>query len=333
MRINERARRSIDDRLFDELDALVRDTYQLWDHEWVGFSWRNYTYDHVHRVRWLALSLAADEGADTRPLDVAALLHDITKSYDGEIVMRDGARVLDEQGFWRNAFLPPAHANHATDLYRFLDLAGTLHSESGACVADALLAERGYDPAFRAHVGEIIRSHLRVTEASSPEGRCLYDADTIDANIGHPALYRNIQISMHLLEQQLAADGATLGAFLDGNLHAYLEEMVCRKWPDWVDGKLHTFVDRMTTDAGRRRALARIERIRASLAVMQDEMRDVGTALVDGYLAPIAAFMRGSRNPVMPDELAQLEARWPAGSGCPAARLLETLRRESAGDW
>ena len=32
-----------------ELDQLVAETYQLWDEEWVGFSWRNYTYDHMSR--------------------------------------------------------------------------------------------------------------------------------------------------------------------------------------------------------------------------------------------------------------------------------------------
>jgi len=56
------------DEVLERLNTLTRDTYQLWDHEWVGFSWRNYTYDHVRRVRNLALSLAAEEGADPRVL-------------------------------------------------------------------------------------------------------------------------------------------------------------------------------------------------------------------------------------------------------------------------
>src|SRR5215472_16198914 len=97
-----------------ELDALVRDTYQLWDECWVGFSWRNYTYDHVQRVRRLALNLAAEESADQHVLDVASVLHDVTKSYDGEVLMRDGQRVFDEQGFWRNEYLPPARVNAVT---------------------------------------------------------------------------------------------------------------------------------------------------------------------------------------------------------------------------
>src|SRR4051812_25517041 len=150
-----------DEAILQELDALMRETYQLWDHEWVGFSWRNYTYDHVRRVRNLALSLAAEEGADTRVLDFAAVLHDITKSYDGEVLMRDGKHILDEHGFWRNEFLPPARVNAFTEMYDDLNLAGTLHNVSGARIADALLDARGYDAPFRAHVAEIIVSHLK----------------------------------------------------------------------------------------------------------------------------------------------------------------------------
>jgi hypothetical protein len=167
------------------LDGLVRETYQLWDQEWVGFSWRNYTCDHVRRVRNLALSLVAEEGdlAHARVLDLAALLHDITKPYDGEALMRDGQRVVDERGYWRNAVLPPARANDITRLYDALGLSGSVHNISGAQVAAALLAAQGYLPDVRAHASEIIMSHLKVTPETSLEGRCLYDADTIGANI------------------------------------------------------------------------------------------------------------------------------------------------------
>lgn len=321
-----------DEAVLGELDGLVRETYQLWDHEWVGFSWRNYTYDHVRRARNLALSLAAEEGGDTRVLDFAAVLHDVTKSYDGEIIMRDGKRVLDEQGFWRNEFLPPARANDVTARYDALGLAGSVHNVSGARIADTLLTARGYDPRFRAHVGEIIVSHLQVTDASSLEGRCLYDADTIDANIGHPALYRNIQISMHILEQQHAARGESTDGYLAEHLRERLHYYVCEQWPAWVSGKHRDFVERMTTRAGRRRALARIRRIEESVAVMQAEMNELDTAIVTGYLAPVVYFMRSRRNPSLPDELAALETRWPAGSPYPAARFLEILRRECAGE-
>ncbi len=315
------------------LHGLVRETYQLWDHEWVGFSWRNYTYDHVCRVRNLALSLAAEEGVETRALDLAAVLHDVTKSYDGEVMMRDGRRVLDDDGLWRNEYLPPARANEVTRLYDALSLAGSVHHHSGARVADALLQGYGYPAALREHVAEIIVSHLRVSEASSVQGRCLYDADTIDANIGHPALYRNIQISMHRLEQQHTAEGISTNTYLATRLREHLHDFVITRWPQWVEGKLDDFVGRMATESGRRRALARIEHLRETLAAMREELDDFDAAIAHGSLAPVVHFVRGTRNPSLIDELCLLERRWPAGSRHAAGRFLGALRRESEGAW
>lgn len=321
-----------DEAVLPELDALVRATYQLWDEEWVGFSWRNYTYDHVRRVRNLALSLAAEEGADIRVLDFAAVLHDVTKSYDGEVLLRDGQRVVDEHGLWRNAYLPPARANAITALFDALELAGSVHHISGARIAEALLAERGYAPEFRAHVGEIIISHLKVTDGSSLEGRCLYDADTIDANIGHPALYRNIQISMHMLERQHAERGESVDAYLAERLHELLRQYVRERWPAWIGGKTDDFVARMTTQAGRRRALARIGRLHAALATMQGELEQFDAALESGYLAPIVYCISSRRNPSLDAEVALMAALWPESTPHAAGRFVATLRHESAGE-
>ncbi len=315
------------------LDGLMRETYQLWDQEWVGFSWRNYTYDHVRRVRNLALSLAAEEGemVDTRVLDVAAVLHDITKAYDGEALMRDGQRMVDERGYWRNAVLPPARANDITRLYDALRLSGSVHNISGAQVAEALLDERGYPPAFRAHVGEVIVSHLIVTPETSLEGRCLYDADTIDANIGLPALYRNIQISLHSLETQLHAQDTTVDAYLAAHLHDLLRAYVADRWPAWIAGKGRDFVPRLTTAAGRRRARARLERLEGALVVMQAEVERGDPETAMGYLAPIIHFIGNRRNPSLSEELTVLERHWPASAARPAAHLIELLRRECEG--
>lgn len=312
------------------LVELVRQTYLLWDEDWVGFSWRAYTHDHVRRVRNLAMRLAEEEGADTRPLDLGATLHDITKSYDGEIVMKDGKRVLDEHGFWRNAFLPPARQNSVTALYERLGLKGQLHNVSGARIADALLAEQGYPQAMRDHVQEIIVTHLKVGPDSSVEGRCLYDADTIDANIGLPAFYRNIQISLHHLERQYAARGESLDAFLEASLREYLEPYVREKLPAWVAGKDKDFVARMTTESGRRRAQARIDRLSQTLVAMGQELDALEAALEQGQLAPAVYFMRNRRNPSLANDLATLAARWPAG-GAPAGAFLAALARECNG--
>jgi HD superfamily phosphodiesterase len=88
-----------------ELEALVRETYQLWDQEWVGFSWRNYTYDHVQRVRALARTICAREA--TPVADYAGLLHDMSKSYDGDNI---GRQASDENGLM-NEVLPPVRQN------------------------------------------------------------------------------------------------------------------------------------------------------------------------------------------------------------------------------
>ncbi|HEV7213878.1 MAG TPA: HD domain-containing protein [Chloroflexota bacterium] len=321
-----------DAAVLEELIRLTRETYLLWDEDWVGFSWRNYTHDHVRRVRNLAMHLCLEEGGDTRPLDLAATLHDITKSYDGEIIMKDGKRVIDEKGLWHNEFLPPARRNHVTDLYDQLGLRGLVHNTSGARIADALLTEYGYPQALRDHVQEIIITHLTVSEQSSLEGRCLYDADTIDANIGYPAFYRNIQISMHNMERQYAARGASLDAFLTDSLQEYLEPYVREKLPAWVEGKRRDFVGKMTTAAGKRRAEVRLDRLGAEMVRMSEELDTLEAALEAGRLAPAVYFMRNRRNPSVSADLATLMERWPTEEAA-AAQFLASLHRESAGVW
>ena len=154
-----------------ELDQLVAETYQLWDEEWVGFSWRNYTYDHVSRVRALARTLGQREKADDLVIRYGATLHDITKSFDGEILTGpDGKRVVDENGLWLNDYLPPARANKLTRLYDQLDLHRTVHSKSGAVISNALLDEYGLPKEFRDHVQEVIHTHLMPGALSRPTG-------------------------------------------------------------------------------------------------------------------------------------------------------------------
>jgi hypothetical protein len=321
-----------DAAVLEELIQLSRETYLLWDEDWVGFSWRNYTHDHVRRVRNLAMHLCLEEGGNTRPLDLGATLHDITKSYDGEIIMKDGKRVIDEKGLWHNEYLPPARRNRVTDLYDQLGLRGQIHNISGARIADALLAEYGYPQSLRDHVQEIIVTHLTVSAASSLEGRCLYDADTIDANIGYPAFYRNIQISMHNMERQYAARGASLDEFLATSLQEYLEPYVREKLPAWLEGKRRDFVSKMTTASGKRRAEARIDRLGAEMVSMGQELDTLEAALDAGRLAPAVYFMRNRRNPSVSADLAALMERWPAEQAA-AAQFLASLQRESAGVW
>lgn len=322
-----------DQETLAELDAIMRATFQLWDQEWVGFSWRNYTYDHVRRVRNLAVSLGGEEGADTRVIDFAAVLHDITKSYDGAILMKDGKRVLDANGFWQNEFLLPQRDNHVTALYERLGLQGQLHNESGGAIANALLDERGYPADFREHVVEVIRTHLMVKEWSSLEGRCIYDADTLDANIGHPALFRNVHITMHNLERQHAQRGESVDDLLHHHLRAHLEPYVTERLAGWVNGKEHDFVPKMTTEAGRSRAMARIERLQKTVEAMTAEFANYDEEIEHGRLAVLVYFMRNRQNPALSEQFPELQARWPEGLDVGAARFLTTLQREIDGVW
>ncbi|HEV8636194.1 MAG TPA: HD domain-containing protein [Chloroflexota bacterium] len=319
-----------------ELDELVRETHQLWDEEWVGFSWRNYTYDHMARVRALARTLGQREGADDLVIRYGATLHDCTKSFDGEILIApDGKRVTDENGLWLNDYLPPARANRLTRIYDQLDLHRTVHSKSGALVADRLLNERGLPESFRQHVQEVIHSHLIPGPESSIEGRCLYDADTVDANIGLPAFYRNIRISMHRQEEQFAQKGEELGAWLEAHRDEFLRSYVRERVRPWNEGKRNDFIPKLTTDAAKPVAAERVERLNVWLDALSAELDDPATGLKEGALAVVWDFVQRRRNPSLTQELIRLELLYcqPGGERkSPAARFIADLRREVAGE-
>ena len=293
-----------------KLEAIVHETYQLWDEVWVGFSWRNYTYDHVMRVRSLARTIAEREGGDLRALEFAATLHDITKSFDGEILLQDGKRVLDDDGFWLNEKLPPARRNQIVDLYDELSLVGSVHHVSGGKIATALLVGHGYDEEFCHLVREIIAAHLKPRQTTSAAGLSLYDADTIDANIGLPAFYRNIQISMHRLEGDMRGKGDDLDAYLADNLQSYLDGYLGERIPTWVTGKRDDFIAKLSTEAGRSVARDRIEYLAAEVEEIHCELKDYATNLERGRLAIVKRFMTRRNNPRLSTELAYLNNGW-----------------------
>ena len=319
--------------LLAELSALLHDTYNCWDEDWVGFSWRDYTYDHVQRVRALALAMGENAGA-ALTLNYAALLHDITKSYDGEIVMRDGKRVLDENGFWRNETLMPARQNLVSRIYQERGLRGTVHSISGAVVATELLKPHGFDEPFLAHVREIIETHLKVDpDRSSLEGKLLYDADTIDANVGLPAFYRNIQITAHRLDEEYARAGESFAENLAQNLKAFLVPYLRESVPNWINGKQNDFVGRMTTEWGREVILSRIERLHRHLDEFHRELGSFDDAVQNGRLAVVRRFFFHRDQPRLSLELAYLENEWlPRSSATDgAASLISDFKLEQAG--
>lgn len=322
-----------DRAILGELEELVRETYLLWDEDWVGFSWRNYTFDHVLRVRNLARTIAEQEGGDLRSLEFAATLHDITKSYDGEILTRDGKRILDADGFWITAKLKPARQNRVTVLYERLGLSETVHHYSGSRIATALLREYGYDEAFCAAVREIVLAHLKPLPTSSPAALSLYDADTIDANIGLPAFYRNVRITVHRLEQDLRRRGDDLDTYLANHLRPFLTGYLCEKIPPWIHGKRSDFLARLTTDTGRAIANRRLERLLAQLADLIAELEDFETNVRRGRLAIVRRFIEHRQNPSLSDEISELAAGGAIAAALTdgARAFLEAYRREIAG--
>lgn len=317
-----------------ELEDLVYATYGLWDEDWVGFSWRNYTFDHVQRVRALARTLAAREGADARVLEFATLLHDLTKSYDGEIIVKDGQRVLDANGFWRNEYLPPARRNVISDLYDEFGLQGSVHHDSGARLAAHLLSERGYSAVFCAHVAEIIRSHLKVSDHSSLEGGIIYDADTIDSNIGLPALYRNLMITLRGRDKQAQAQGLPdAGLELEGDPEAFFRHWVLERLPGWVNSKHRDFVTKMTTESGKTLADARIDRLGVLVEELAHELSFFEEALRTGRLAVLWYFATHRHGAELSKQLDALAGPWAVevGATAEAGQFIQNIRDEANG--
>jgi len=320
--------------LLDELSELVRETYHCWEAGWVGFTWQNYTYDHVQRVRKLALTLGRREGVDLRVLEFATLLHDITKGYDGEVITDgQGRRLLDERGFWHNELRLPVVHNRVTEIFERLGLAGQLHHESGAAVAQELLAEQGLSPTFCKRVAEVIRSHLQPDADSPPEGLVLYDADTIDANCGLPAFLRNVHIHLHFREVRAGPGEVPLDQLLRDRPRDYLDPYIRERLPTWAAGKRRDFPPRLMTEAGREMAERRLAHLEYTLRELAAELDAFEMNSHRGRLAVVLYFMRHRDNPVLSEQLTFLERQWLHLNGATSEThaFVASIRREMEG--
>lgn len=320
--------------LLARLERLLRETYALWEAGWVAFNWRAYSYDHVQRVRALALNLCRSEGGDATVAELAALLHDITKPYDGEYVTHsEGNRIVDAQGYWRNQARPPIRSNRAIALYQKLGLAGQPHNESGAALAHHLLREHGVDRAVCARVAQTIRDHLRPAPDVPTESRCLYDADTIDANIGLPAFVRNIYIHLHYRDRRRGPDELPTDALLRERPLGYLRPYISENLPRWSEGKRRDFLPRLLTPSGRKTARARLEHLAHTWDHLTGELDRFATGSSHGCLAVILHFMRHRDDPSIAEETAYLAGEWlTANQATPQARgLVSRLVREMKG--
>ena len=315
---------SDDARILGELEELVKETFLLWDEKRVGFSWRHYYFNHTQRVRMLSLSIGKHEGADLRKLEYATLMHDITKRYDGKILSdKDGKRIVDEDGFWRNEMLPPnpGKSNVVTQLYEEHDQAYKIHNESGAFIARMILRGYGFPEDFCDGVGSIIRTHLKPSESNSEktrefnenlEGRILYEADTIDSNLGLVAFFRNIGIHTYNMLQRTGK----------AELRDYIEGI-----PRWLNMK-EDFLPRMQTETGRKRGGTRQKRNRKMWSLIELEKEDFELNEKYGILGIVKYFMSCCDDPNMQEQMAYVEDEWI--SERKAMLVNENSRREAA---
>jgi putative nucleotidyltransferase with HDIG domain len=288
---------------YPEIEAVVVETFGLWDLRRVGFSWRKYYLDHTLQVRNLALRMAADLGADPQQLRHAAILHDVTKRYDGAI-LKDaaGKNVLDGEGFWLNETVHPNRRNWVTARYERLGLDGQIHHVSGAVLAECVLREFGLPESFVRPVTKIVRGHLKGKvppevhdeRYREVEVRILYDADTIDPNVGLTAFYRNIQIN--------AGQALQRGETVD--LRAYVEKL-----PRWVEMK-ESFREQMLTARGQEICDERQARNRAVAAALQRELFDERLNRRYGLLGVLEFLFTNAQDPSIREHLAGLEAQW-----------------------
>lgn len=290
-------------QVLNELESLVNETFGLWEHNRVGFQWRHYTWNHTMRVRAMSMELGRREGGDVKLLEVAGTLHDITKRYDGVILTDDnGKRILDKNGFWLNEPLSPAGQNIVTELYDKHNLRGKVHHESGAVITENILAMYDFDQDFVDAATSVVLAHLKPTNLTaedfkllygSIENQILYDADTMDPNIGYTGFFRNIHIHAYFALQR-------------GNFN--LEEYV-RNLPRWINSK-QEFVDKLLTESSREVAQARQDRNQQLFAQMVGELDDMEINRKYGLLGIIEYFVSETEDPHFLNQLEYLQTDW-----------------------
>jgi hypothetical protein len=138
---------------------------------------------------------------------------------------------------------------------------------------------------------------------------------------------------MHRQEDQFAARGEDLDAWLEANRDRFLREYLGERVPAWNEGKRRDFVARLTLPSSQEVASARVDRLGLLLEELRRELDDPEAALRDGMLAVVWRFITNRRNPSLTKELVQLELEHCHGEPrSPAARLLADIRREVAGE-
>ena len=286
-----------------ELEELVMETFGLWDENRVAFRWRHYLPNHTCRVRSMCIELGKREGGNLIELEFAGTLHDITKPYDG-VILRDkeGERAVDENGFWKNEVLMPARSNIVTALYDKYGLHGSIHHISGAFIAGKILERYGLDQEFIDDVCLIIKAHVKPLSLTSEqlssiytkiENQIIYDADTMDANLGYVAFFRNVHIHAHRAIQR--------GGF---DMEKYIDSM--RQWVEWSQSVAAT----LFTKSGREMAEKRQERKYHLCQELITEKENFALNMKYGMLGVIDYLVAQTTDPNFVEELSHLQNGW-----------------------
>jgi len=313
---------------------LLRETCALWEPGWVSYNWRAYSCDHSLRVRNLAVHLARETGADVAVCDCAGLLHDLTKLYDGDYLTdAQGKRLTNANGFWISATRSPLAQNRVTKRYDEMQLAGQVHSRSGAVLARSLLDEAGCAAAFSERVAEAIAQHLGPSVDASIEAFCLYDADLIDANIGLPAFIRFLYINQHFYDMRRADESEpTLDQLLEREPGVFLRSFLGEATPRWMAGKRSDFIPQLRTAAARDLATHRQTRLEEIVTAMQSETLSAPGFAANGGSGLLLRLLAYGGEPEINRELEELEGALAQGNWRASARdLVQYANREVLG--
>ena len=196
-----------------------------------------------------------------------------------------------------------------------------------------LLQRSGADRVLSEQVAQAIRDHLQPDPDTSIMGRCLYDADTIDANIGLPAFIRNIYINSHFYDLRKDPGAPDLETLLRSNPIDYLRPYIVEKLPSWTEGKERDFIPRLLTTMARQLATRRLERLRRIWISLAEELDTFDWHRSHGRLAVLLYYMFHTNDPSIAAETAYLAHHWVGTNGATpqACELVAQLEREMAG--
>ncbi|MCC2672965.1 MAG: hypothetical protein K0Q72_5437, partial [Armatimonadetes bacterium] len=163
----------------------------------------------------------------------------------------------------------------------------------------------GLSDGFIKPVGKLVAGHLKGKvppevfdeRYREPEVRILYDADTIDPNVGLTAFYRNIQINA----------GIDLAQGETPDLRYYVEKL-----PRWL-GMKEGFRDQMLTERGREICDERHARNREIARQLQDELADEPVNRKYGLLGVLELLFSNPEDPSIREHAAALRDQWLPG--------------------